>query len=237
MAATKKSPSNKTAHVMNLLSKNRSTSEDPSTEEVSVSAAADQPAPASAPAAAAPAVSPIMASLTPDAAVSTQIKSALEDALASEIDEPVSEPAPQPVVEVQPEPVPEPEPEAAPAPEPVPEVAPQPAPEPQPLPEPIPEPIARVHLAPPPHLVYVNVMQVLVEEYAEKYIKMFNLCTCPRCVTDVKALALTNLTPKYVVMNEGEMVPRITLYEKRYQSSIIAQLLKACAVVAERPNH
>lgn len=80
-------------------------------------------------------------------------------------------------------------------------------------------------------------MQVLVEENAEKYIKMFNLCDCPRCVTDVKALALTNLTPKYVVMNEGEMVPRITVYEKRYKSSVIAQLLQACKVVAEKPHH
>ena len=33
----------------------------------------------------------------------------------------------------------------------------------------------------------------LVEEKAERYVKMFGLCPCPRCVADVKALALTRL--------------------------------------------
>jgi DNA mismatch repair ATPase MutL len=84
---------------------------------------------------------------------------------------------------------------------------------------------------------YVNVMQILVEENTEKYMKMFGLCQCPRCVVDVKALALNNLPPKYVVMKEGEMVPRITLYEGRFQTAVTAQVLRACQSVMANPRH
>ncbi len=47
---------------------------------------------------------------------------------------------------------------------------------------------------------WVNVMLGLVEEKAERYVKMFGLCPCPRGVADVKALALTRLPAKYVVL-------------------------------------
>jgi hypothetical protein len=85
---------------------------------------------------------------------------------------------------------------------------------------------------------YVNVMEVLVEENAEKYMKMTGVCTCPRCTVDVKALALNNLVPKYVVMsNQGETVPRITLYEGRFRTSVTAQLIQACETVQKNPRH
>jgi hypothetical protein len=80
-------------------------------------------------------------------------------------------------------------------------------------------------------------MQILVEENTEKYMNMFGLCQCPRCVVDVKALALNNLQPKYVVMKEGEMVPRITLYEGRFQTAVTAQILRACQSVMANPRH
>ena len=70
-----------------------------------------------------------------------------------------------------------------------------------------------------------------------KYIKMFGLCTCPRCVADVKALALNRLPPKYVVMRTGEMIPRITLYEGQFSAAVTAQILTACNAVMQNPRH
>jgi len=86
-------------------------------------------------------------------------------------------------------------------------------------------------------ITYVNVMQVLVEEQADRYMEMLGVCQCPRCKADVKALALNNLTPKYVAMHPGEMVPRITVYEGRFHATVTAQLLHACQVVIEHPHH
>jgi hypothetical protein len=84
---------------------------------------------------------------------------------------------------------------------------------------------------------YVNVMQILVDEKADKYMEMFGLCQCERCKADVRAYALNHLPPKYVFMGRNEMVPRLTVYESKYSSDLVAQLLNACRIVMETPHH
>lgn len=84
---------------------------------------------------------------------------------------------------------------------------------------------------------YVNVMETLVEEKANKYINLFGLCKCQRCVADVKAYALNHLSPKYVVMRTGEVIPRITLYENQFSAEVTAQILNACKIVMASPRH
>ena len=226
----KDNKTSKTARVMNLLSKKP----DPATP----AAGEETPAPA-APAAPVP---PIVTSMAPDAAVSVQIRNALEDALADELG-PQQPAAPQP----EPEPIPEPEPapqavqqQTAPQavqPEPQPAPAPQPAPiqaaEPEPIPD---EPHFKEPLV-PENPGYINVMQVLVEEKAPKYIRMFGLCQCERCLADVKAYTLNHLPSKYVVIEKGDLIPRLTVYEGKFISDVTAQLLQACKVVMERPHH
>ena len=78
--------SSKTAHVMNLLSKNRSAAE-PAPEP-----AAESPAPQAEAAPAAP-VAPIISSINADAAVSSQIKDALEAELSEAPKAPPARPA------------------------------------------------------------------------------------------------------------------------------------------------
>ena len=150
----------------------------------------------------------------------------------------------------QPEPVPEPEPQLVqqPAPQPEPEPV---QPEPQPEPEPVQAASAPVEKAEPapeeePHFKeplipdnpgYINVMQVLVEEKAPKYIQMFGLCPCERCLADVKAFTLNHLPSKYVVIERGDLIPRLTVYEGKFTSDVTAQLLQACKVINERPHH
>ena len=195
-------------------------------------------------------------------ALEESIHSALEQALESELMEAVQsepepvrpeEPAPEPPVEeMQPEPVQEapaalldPEPEepdrteAAQAPaesEPEPEAEREPEPVPQPGPD-IPTEAGESSGLLPDGTLCVNVMQALVEEKAERYIRMFGLCTCPRCVADVKALALTSLPAKYVVLKETAMRPMISLYRARYDAPVTAQLLSACKQVMDQPRH
>lgn len=161
--------------------------------------------------------------------------------------QPAPEPAPQP--EPEPEPIPEPEPEPEPIPEPVPIPEPEPVPEPEPPapPEPVPVPAPAPVPTPAPvpapvheeehRITCLNVMQELVEEKVDKYMKMFGLCTCPRCRVDVVALALTSLPAKYVVVHEHEATPMLTVYEGRYNTAVIAQIMWACRKVLENPRH
>ena len=171
--------------------------------------------------AAAPAAqTPIAAAIAPDAAVSVQIKNALEDALEGEL-------APQ-------QPAPQPEPAPAPEPEPEPAAQAQQEPAAQPSAE---GPAKWDESRLPKYPGYMNVMQVLVEEKAPRYVQMFGLCSCQRCMEDVKALTLNHLPPKYVVVEQGDMIPRLTVYESKFTSDITAQLLQACKLVMERPHH
>ena len=204
---SKNDKTSKTARVMNLLSKKP----DPAAEE------------AAAPEAPAAAVPPIVTSMAPDAAVSVQIKNALEDALEGELAP--QQPVPQPEPKPQPSLESEPQPESAPT---------APAGEP-PVPA-APEEPARQFLE-PENPGYINVMQVLVEEKAPKYVQMFGLCTCKRCMEDVKAYTLNHLPPKYVVLEPNDRVPRLTVYEGKFSSDITAQLLQACKAVHETPHH
>ncbi len=161
--------------------------------------------------------------MAPDAAVSVQIKNALEDALEGELAP--QQPVPQPEPKPQPSLESEPQPESAPT---------APAGEP-PVPA-APEEPARQFLE-PENPGYINVMQVLVEEKAPKYVQMFGLCTCKRCMEDVKAYTLNHLPPKYVVLEPNDRVPRLTVYEGKFSSDITAQLLQACKAVHETPHH
>lgn len=234
MASTKESNTSKTAHVMNLLSRTRggaapSESAPEAAQEPGI-AVPEAPEAAKAPAAAP--VPPILSSMEADAAVSTQIKDALEEALTSELEETPVLPDPPPLAKKAPPETPAPamdwpsldsgeEEDAAPE---------EPAPEPE-------APSSQEEDENSHGITYVNVMEVLVEERAGKYMEMFGMCQCERCKVDVKALALNSLPSKYVVMAKGEFIPRITVYEGRFSAAIIAQLLRACKLVADSPRH
>jgi hypothetical protein len=234
MAAGKKAPaSSKTAHVMNLLS----------SKSASSSASSAAPAPSAPPAEAAQAAAvppaaagkaPVIVSLSSEAAVSEQIREALVDALddsapaaAEQAEQAAADPAPADQAQEPPAPPVQPEVSAPAAQEAVPAA--------QPPVERIPAPSLSEDTK--PQLTCVNIMQVLVEENADKYIKMFGLCQCPHCKADVKALALNDLPPKYVVMESGHVVPRISVYEGRYQTAVTAQILRACKTVMDQPRH
>lgn len=264
MATSKKSSTSKTARVMNLLSKSRdeSTEAEVTTvaqQEAAAPAAVPASAPTVEPAAPAPAphpsTPPLISSMQADSVISDQVLSALETALEDEFGVQQEAAAPAPAVsevEVQlpPEPVSQPEP----APEPIPQPEPEPEPEPAPQSATVAEEAADTIVidvkedkslltTPPtqfhvdPATIYVNVMETLVEDRANKYIDLFGLCKCPRCVADVKAYALNHLDPKYVVMKKGDVIPRITLYEGQFAASVTAQLLTACKIIMEHPRH
>ncbi len=91
--------------------------------------------------------------------------------------------------------------------------------------------------APEEEVTYLNVMQSLVEDKADKYIRMAGGCTCPRCRIDVIALTLSKLPSKYVVVQKSDTVPMLTVYENRYSTLLISELMSACEKVKAHPRH
>lgn len=85
---------------------------------------------------------------------------------------------------------------------------------------------------------FINVMeQLLMRQDLDAVLKQHNVCTCPRCMTDVCALTLTGLPPKYVVTSKDSISPLLSYYENKYKIPILTELMKACNRVRESPRH
>lgn len=170
--------------------------------------------------------------------------------------EPEVEPKLSPEPKAEPEPGPTLRPEIASEPEAIP--APEPRSEPEvlsapkqkeeleaahaPMQEPEPAPVQPVRpegsgIRLPDGAVYLNVMEELVEEPLRKYIKLFGLCDCPRCVADVRALALSRLPAKYVVLSRASLSPLLSFYQAKFDSALVTQVIYACKTVMESPRH
>ena len=188
---------------------------------------------------------------------------ALDESEGAPAEEPTAVEEPAPVEESAPTEAPIPVKESAPAEEPAPVEAPAlveestpaetPAPiaEPAPVKEPAPaeEPISNKLPTPeeaalikpeeilPDESRFVNVMLPLVEEKLLKYVRMFHLCECPRCLADVKALALSHLPSKYVVLEGSTYTPMMSFYQAKFDSDVTAQVIHACKQVMEAPRH
>ena len=210
----------------------------------SLGEAAPAPAPAEAPAPgeAAPAPAPAEAPAPEEAAPAP---ASAEEPVPEEVAPaavPAEEPAPEeaapaaaPAEETAPE---ETAPAPAPAEEPAPETE-EPASTPEPAAdEPAPEtPFAPRETRLPDGAVCLNLMELLVDERLERYVRMFGLCTCPRCMADARALALTRLPAKYVVLSGSAATPMTSLYRAKYESMVVAQVIQACKTVMESPRH
>lgn len=85
---------------------------------------------------------------------------------------------------------------------------------------------------------FVNVMEELLKQQdLEGAMKRLNVCTCPRCNADVRALTLTALPAKYVVIGQNSFSPVLNFYENKFKISMLTALNKACSIVRERPHH
>ena len=177
-----------------------------------------------------------------------------EPPAAEEPAEPIAEDSAVQAVEempaTEPEPITAPEPESTPAPE-VPEV-PQPStPEiDSPAVEPalpvqptikMPQPEAPAESIHTPtgeqDVEYTNVLQELVEETSVYYTTNMLQCQCQRCITDMKALALTNLPSKYVVLEKSKRAAYMSVYAARYEKELSVQMMRACVIINEHPHH
>ena len=76
-----------------------------------------------------------------------------------------------------------------------------------------------------------------MEEEAAYYVEHMLQCRCARCVADMKALALTNLPSKYVVLDSKRRNAMMSLYAARYDKLLSVQMMRACVLVNENPHH
>ena len=84
---------------------------------------------------------------------------------------------------------------------------------------------------------FINVMERLVRDKVPMYMDMFGTCKCSRCVADTIAVTLTHLAPKYVVVSRNAVAPLMNYYSQHYAGQVTVEITKACTLVSERPHH
>ena len=255
MAGKKASRSSKTDHVLNLISGISPNQEDAShaeeknaaqtspekaapvkeasSKEPPAEEPAGEPQSAETPSQVTPApyrAAPILeVARTNHEALSETVHQALEDALEEELREEEKQHELEKAVQAEKEAASSPQPEkAAPAPLNTHETQPETTTE---------KAASSQQAAEPAEAEIVNVMQILVSENVDRYVDMFQVCRCSRCMADVQALALTNLPAKYVVMDRGKFSSMLGFYRHSYSSAVMIELTKACNVVKQNPHH
>jgi len=79
-----------------------------------------------------------------------------------------------------------------------------------------------------------NEVHVLLKELLNNYP---DVCQCEHCIADIKALALNELEPHYVVTNKGELYTKLNELSQQFEVDIYKALIDAIIKVKEKPHH
>ena len=84
----------------------------------------------------------------------------------------------------------------------------------------------------------VNVMEEVVEEVLKRYQAQLKLCCeCQHCTTDVKALALNDLKPKYVTNPDHSVYVRAVLEgDPQEVTKLLSVVTRAASKVSSNPR-
>ena len=105
--------------------------------------------------------------------------------------------------------------------------------------EPVAEPESTIvsEPEPEPEFVRINVMERIVSDKIIYFMRQFECCTCEKCIADTIALTLNGLPPKYIVTEPAAEAPLLSFYTNHFISEITVEATKACMTLKETPRH
>ena len=90
--------------------------------------------------------------------------------------------------------------------------------------------LKKVHVA--------NVMERLVDDQFPIVMQKFpDACCCPQCLSDIKALALNNLKPRYVSTDKGDLYERVNISDMMVKVEALRAMTEAVEKVSSNPRH
>lgn len=84
---------------------------------------------------------------------------------------------------------------------------------------------------------FTNVMENLVKEQIDKNIGTFGICQCSVCRSDLAALALNHLPPKYVSTEKGRLISETEKMSYDNILEIIKVIAECAEMVKKNPRH
>ena len=79
-------------------------------------------------------------------------------------------------------------------------------------------------------IIVDNLLPTITKEYPD-------LCTCEKCISDIKALTLNKLPPMYVVNPSGEMFARANELDRDFQIEVIQKIVESINTVHNNTKH
>ena len=84
----------------------------------------------------------------------------------------------------------------------------------------------------------LNIMEDgVVEAVKAMTAKDGDVCKCETCMYDISALALNNLTPRYITTHKGELFARAGQLNPTDKTQIAVEVARAIEVVKGRKSH
>ncbi|GAA0739905.1 late competence development ComFB family protein [Clostridium oceanicum] len=83
-----------------------------------------------------------------------------------------------------------------------------------------------------------NYMEDIIDHILPDLIKEHkDICTCDRCIEDIKAVALNKLPPLYIVTEKGLVYTKLNELKSQFKINVITELALAIEIVSQNPNH
>lgn len=83
-----------------------------------------------------------------------------------------------------------------------------------------------------------NYMEDVVDNLLPSVLKSYpNICTCNSCLMDIKALALNNLKPIYIVSSQGHSYAKINELDPQFKINVIQKIVQAIEIVSNNMRH
>ena len=68
-------------------------------------------------------------------------------------------------------------------------------------------------------------------------VRYTDICKCPKCVDDIKAIALNKLPPRYVVTSKGLLYTKINELIDQFETDVTIDIVMAIEIVSQNPRH
>lgn len=83
-----------------------------------------------------------------------------------------------------------------------------------------------------------NVTEHLAKDMLEEQeVRSLLTCSCDMCKDDILAIALNNLTARYVSTDQGRVFVKANYMQTQLQSDILRELTRAAIQVGSKPRH
>ena len=82
-----------------------------------------------------------------------------------------------------------------------------------------------------------NYMEIIAEDLIEEVIRKTGICGCAICRSDILAIALNSLKPRYYTTDKGNAISKLMNWDQQICADVTAALNRAAIVVSKNPQH